>query len=1556
MRVPRKAIIVFLFLTVVLLSSWPFWAFTSVRAAQTVVPFEDVATFFREEGGNKRIEEHVKYLSELGSRVTGYPGFFKAAEYIVNQLEDMGVKPFGGDGGFYEYYDITVPFDHGANITLEDGLVLNVSMCWPNYVNTNSYISPPEGDRLVYINGTGIDAFNGKDISGKFVLMDFNSKWFYRFALMYGAKGIIYTLGTETSRGEAFSKLYYLPVKFPRYLLNYADSVKMIDYLKEKGGEATIWIKSKMTWERIPVPNIVGLIEGSDPNLKNEYIILNAYFDSISIFPKVSPGATDSLGTSVLLEIARFLTEYPLKRSVIILFTSGHFQSVWGAREYVDRHFDEIGTKLKLFISLDLSYGSDQACIVNKGFTYGYRLLESLNAKYTPLIVKIFHVYLEGLRKVFGADYGVSFIDGIVMTHPSFIQSSPPMRFGASQFDSEPFTLAAFGGGLCINTANDVRMYEQTPLDTYDRVLFSNVWSQAYFAAGIAYALTNEPTLPLAASRASRFHTEWGYTTLNITVATYNLTTNFFQQFTKERNPEVWKDLVVHYIGGSTGMVGNVIMATPTGTEGSVGVAQLAGIIEVFAKPDENGIVTIKGLKPYTGQDAISMVDVYAVNSTDGTIYGATDMGQFGAGRVGGNTVVITSSSVNKIVPIFECGSIVLLNMLNPRDLTPTLTPVVYNAFSHGPMIYWGQWSGSPLFGDRMFFVEIGTPAEIVLYLSGASAPGAGPSPGQLQAVGGVGATQYVWCALTNFSSEGTRALGYVVDKKGEQLMFKYPSYEYSWQLFRLNDERVKTAMTYSVSNPMIILYHGMAKDYLDKALIALENNKYSAAYGLSYAAWAFEQRAYSETLGLIQNAIFTTAFFFLLVLPFSYVLERLLFSYFGLKRIAAIMLISAFMVIFLYFFHPGFHLANNLLMVLAGLGIITVIMPILWFLVDEANTSAKALSARILGIHSLQSATGAIASTAFSLGIQWMRKRPFRSSLTLTSVTIIVVSLMTFTSFAAIAVPRTLSTSNTPVAYDGIIIRQKPWTNIPTEMWLQLKEEMADYAYVAPRAWYYPPAGPNTKGFIYWNTKNLTARIYGFLALSSEEQKISGIWDRIKVRGRWFYPGETYSIILSTYLATNLTRELGYTVAPGVSIPIWGVNLTVVGLFDGDALYSGSGFGPESGLIDLDGEPITPRDPTTPTGTAGVVPPHLSGHSIAIVPFDLLWTIFGSTFQPMSIAVKPKNTSDINSIAMNLAYRLNVLIIYGIIKGQSMEGWPIGDIVEITTRTWFSFLGSQNLLIPIVIAAFSILNITVGTIYERIKSISVYVVVGSTPTQIAGMFMAESLVYGLLSSVLGYVLGVVATSILIKLGFYPPEFFPNYASSFIIVVMAIALLVPLLSTIYPALKAWRLVTPSLERKWKIPKPIGDRWTIPLPFVVTTKEELYGFFSFLKEFLQAYSGAEKTGLFSTETLVFAEYMEAGKDIKRLSAEIRLAPYDLGLMEEMDMVAAAGKGKSYSIVLQFLRTGGVRKNWETSNKVFIDTLRKQFLIWRTLPPSEKESYQKKALESLKEIRK
>ncbi|MEM3647720.1 MAG: M28 family peptidase [Thermoproteota archaeon] len=1528
-----------------------FSSFNSSRAQVEGLDFSIVRTFFEDSGGNYWIQEHVRFFTSLGSRMPGHPGFNEAASYIVSYLTRIGVEPYGDDGGFYENYTLTSVVDWGASITLENDNVLKAYMCTPNLVNTNSYKSPPEGDKVVYVGRGYVEDFDGKNINGKFVLMDFNSKWFFRYAVMFGAKGVIYIYPRDTVREEAYQKSYAVPIRFPRYLLSPTDSQKMVDYVLEHGGEATVWIDSRMTWERLNVPNIVGLIEGSDPTLKDEYIVLSAYYDSQSLFPAFAPGATESISSSVLLEVARFLVENRPKRSVIILFTSGHFQSIWGAREYVDRHFNEIGSKLKLFISLDLSYGSDQLAMMNRGTTYGYTLLQSLNAKYMPLIVKVFNTYLSALREVFGPSYGANFVDGIQLTHPSFIQSSPPLRFGPSAYDSEPFTVAAFGGGVTFVTVNDMLTYHATPLDTFDKVNFKNVYTQAYFVAAISYALPNEPSLPLSAGRPSKFSSEWGYATLNLTVATYNLTTNFFDTFHKERDPEVWNDLIVMYVGGTQGVASNVAIAsTPPSAAGGVsGALQVTGVISVIAKPDEHGTVTIKGLKPFTGQNAPSTFFAFAINSTDGTVYMALDSGAFGAGRIGGNYVLISSERMTKLVPIFECGSILIQNVLNPRDLTSSLTPVIYNAFSHGPMIHWSQWTGSFLFGDHMFFVEIGTPAEIILYYSGAGAP----TVGQLQAVGGAGAATYVWGALTNFTGAGARRLGYVVREKGESIIINYAPYEYARELFLLNNERVSTAKEYGVSSPMIILYHGLAEECFQTASQALIGNQYSAVYGLAYAAWGYEQRAYYETLSLVQNAIFTTSLFFLLLIPFAYVFERLVFNYVGLRRVFTMMMISFLLVLVLFFFHPGFHLANNLLMILIGLGVVAIIIPLLSFLYSEASATTRAVSSRILGIHSMASSVGAVFSTALGLGVQWMRKRPFRSTLTLASITIITFALMTFTSLASVAIPRVVTRTDVPISYSGVLIRQRPWSNIPTELWVKLKYEFEGSAYVAARGWYFPPAGPGTKGFIYWNAQNLTARVYGVLAMSYEEQLVSGVWDRIKVRGRWFYPEETFSVLISTALASDLTQELGYTIGPGSQLPLWGLNLTVIGLFDGDALYSGSGTDPTSGFIDLDGEPITPRDPTAPAGGMQAIPPHLSGRDVIIIPFDLALKIFGSGFQPMSIAIKPFNNSDVETLASRLAYRLNTLVIYGLAKSISIEGWPIGDISEVTTRAWFSFIGAETLIVPLVIASVSILNITIGAIYERIKSLSVYVVVGATPSQTAGIFLSESIVYGILSSVFGYILGVVGVSVMMRLGAYTPDFFPNFASSFILVVVALALFIPLIATVQPAVKAWRLVTPSLERKWKIPEPVGDYWTIPLPFVATDENELMGIMAFIREFLESSMGTEKTGLFATEAVGFSEQREGDKTIKRLSAKIRLAPFDLAIMEDFE-IEAVTQMKRYNMTLRFVRTSGILKNWITSNKAFIDVMRKQFLIWRTLPPSEREYYIGEAGKKLREL--
>lgn len=89
--------------------------------------------------------------------------------------------------------------------------------------------------------------------------------------------------------------------------------------------------------------NVVGMIEGSDPALKNEYIILSAHFDHIGISrgagkDSINNGADDNAtGTATLIGIARYLKERGVKpgRSIIFAAFSGEENGMRGSRAFV---------------------------------------------------------------------------------------------------------------------------------------------------------------------------------------------------------------------------------------------------------------------------------------------------------------------------------------------------------------------------------------------------------------------------------------------------------------------------------------------------------------------------------------------------------------------------------------------------------------------------------------------------------------------------------------------------------------------------------------------------------------------------------------------------------------------------------------------------------------------------------------------------------------------------------------------------------------------------------------------------------------------------------------------------------------------------------------------------------------------------------------------------------------------------------------------------------------------------------------------------------------------
>jgi aminopeptidase YwaD len=112
--------------------------------------------------------------------------------------------------------------------------------------------------------------------------------------------------------------------------------------------ETTLDITTDVVREDVPAYNVIGVLEGSDPVLKNENIIIGAHYDHLgrggegSLAPhsgEIHHGADDNAsGTAGMLELARiFSAQQPkLKRTVIFIAFGGEEEGLLGSSYYVD--------------------------------------------------------------------------------------------------------------------------------------------------------------------------------------------------------------------------------------------------------------------------------------------------------------------------------------------------------------------------------------------------------------------------------------------------------------------------------------------------------------------------------------------------------------------------------------------------------------------------------------------------------------------------------------------------------------------------------------------------------------------------------------------------------------------------------------------------------------------------------------------------------------------------------------------------------------------------------------------------------------------------------------------------------------------------------------------------------------------------------------------------------------------------------------------------------------------------------------------------------------------
>ena len=76
------------------------------------------------------------------------------------------------------------------------------------------------------------------------------------------------------------------------------------------------------------------------------------------------------------------------------------------------------------------------------------------------------------------------------------------------------------------------------------------------------------------------------------------------------------------------------------------------------------------------------------------------------------------------------------------------------------------------------------------------------------------------------------------------------------------------------------------------------------------------------------------------------------------------------------------------------------------------------------------------------------------------------------------------------------------------------------------------------------------------------------------------------------------------------------------------------------------------------------------------------------------------------------------------------------------------SYSGVPNILIPLVISVFIVLNTMISSVYERRGEIGIYTSVGLAPSHVSFLFIAEALAFAVLSVVLGYLVAQTAAKL----------------------------------------------------------------------------------------------------------------------------------------------------------------------------------------------------------------
>ncbi len=771
-----------------------------------------------------------------------------------------------------------------------------------------------------------------------------------------------------------------------------------------------------------------------------------------------------------------------------------------------------------------------------------------------------------------------------------------------------------------------------------------------------------------------------------------------------------------------------------------------------------------------------------------------------------------------------------------------------------------------------------------------------------------------------------------------------HPQHVSARDFYRLDARRLEDYRKAGVVSEPIEALQEVTAASLGEAEAARASGDGEAYFRHVGAALANEVRAYRAVQNTAADVVRGAIFLLLVLVPFSYAAERLLFASPHIYRqLLGGVAIFGVMTAVLWSFHPAFRMSSMPLMIIMAFAILFMSFMVIWVVYRKFETELDVIRSGMAEAAAARTSRFGVVSTAFRLGIANMRKRKFRTLLTGLTVMLITFALLAFMS-ASTYVGRTEARVSAHAERPAVLVRMPGDMPLTPRALLYLRTAIGASRTVAPRYWWYNQNWYDAdraewRAHVTRAETGAQISLLGGLGLGPEEARVSGA-DRILPAWARFARGE------GCYLPEGQARRLG--AAPGETLLVAGHELELLGTYDPNAV--------DEALRRLDGGRLFPPDPTAlveaeavaarrdefeevemrmATGTfgdIGGVPPVSSGDAV-ILPSGTLRGL--NTYTLRSLAVPAADAADARTLANELAGKLAFPIYYA-----SEDGVRVVATRPLAPRA------PKSLLIPLVIAGMIIFNTMLSSLAERRREIYIYTSLGLAPLHIGVLFLGEAVTYGLLGSIFGYVVGQGLATVFTGLG-WMGSMTLNFGGTQAILTMLLVLGVVVVSSLIPAWLAGRVAAPSNEMKWGVPEPepgadaplIRDR----LPFTATAKTAP-GIVAFLKDFFDAHrSGA--VGHFTTAEQTPVRLEEAGRGGVGIVSTVWLAPYDLGIRQEVRIAILdlPGEEEVHEILIALRLGSGQAGSWHHLNRTFLGGLRRQLLGWHKLPPERVLEY-------------